>query len=174
MTEAVSAMLMICYAVFGWWLWRKSNPQPEQKPEEQLDDDEEDIPDFEFLSVREQIDTVKRTSDKLAALEDLQLQLQESTEDDILPVQMEWLSRDGTTHQLTVFGDGQDLITECLITLTEVEIHDTRKVLAYQCETLAKRSRSRKNRRKNSSDTEGEYLKRMLEELRGSAFDGEN
>lgn len=162
MNDWVSAFLLMCYTIFGIWMFRKINPQKQEEEPEQ------DESDFAFLSVREQVETVKKTSDTLADLEDLQLQIEESNEDSLLPVCLSWMSRNGEIHELEIFVDGIGISTECLHTLTEAEIHDTRKALSYQCQVLAKAARSRKKGRKDVVWGGGEDIDQVLREVRGS------
>ena len=168
MAEKLSALLLLCYAVIGWALlrWAYGAPKPEQEPEP------EEEPDFAFMTVREQVEAVRRTSDALQDLESLQDELTESTPDDILPVHLEWMSRDGTMHALEVYCDGTDTATESLWALADTEIHETKKALAYQCEVLAKHTRSRKNGRKNDFLRGGEDVEEVLRNVRGSHRDG--
>lgn len=163
MSEYISAFLLLCYTMFGIWMYRKIKAgQQETKPEPEPD------PDFAFLSVREQVETVRQTSETLSDLESLQLDLEESNADSLLPVHLEWMSRDGTVHAVEVYANGTDLTTESLHRMTEGEIHDTRKVLSYQCQVLASSTRSRKNSRKNDMWTGGEDVEKVLRDVRGS------
>lgn len=139
----LSAVIVLLQVVIGIWIYRRVfRDAPEAEDEET---EQEETPDFAFLSVREQVETVKNTSDALQDLEDLQLSLEESTVDDVVVIRMEWMSRDGKNHALEVYCNGSDTASESLCTLAEAEIHETKKVLAYQCETLAKRTRSVQN-----------------------------
>ena len=161
-SDIISALLVGAYSVFGFWIYKKiARKKAEQEPEEPSGD-------FEFLTVRQQVEEVHKTSDVLADLEDLQLDLEECNEDDLLPVQFEWMSRDGEMHSLTIFANGVDMTTECLHTLTEAEIHDTRKLLTHQCQVLARQARSGKNSGKNYAKSErgGEDVDQILREVR--------
>lgn len=163
-SEIISGILVFAYAVLGVWMYRRANSSPEQETEP-----EEDAgTGFEFLTVRQQIEQVHKTSDALADLEDLQLQIEECSEDDLLPVQLEWMSRDGDMHSLTVFANGIDMTTQCLHTLTEAEIHDTRALLAHQCQVLARQARNAKNCAKNDVKIErgGESVDEVLRKVR--------
>ena len=162
MTDWVSAFLLMCYTIFGIWMFRKINPQKQEEEPEQ------DESDFAFLSVREQVETVKNTSDALQDLENLELSLEESTVDDVVVIRMEWMSRDGKNHALEVYCNGSDTASESLCTLAEAEIHETKKALAYQCETLAKRTRSTQNCAQNVKKTRyrgGEDIDKILRKV---------
>ena len=162
----LSAIIVLLQVVIGIWIYRRVfRDAPEAEDEET---EQEETPDFAFLSVREQVKTVKETSDALADLEDLQLQIEESNEDSLLPVRLSWMSRDGEMHELEIFVDGIGLSTECLHMLTETEIHDTRKALSHQCQVLAQTARSRKKGRKYDAWRGGEDIDKVLREVRGS------
>lgn len=164
--DAISALLVFAYSAFGVFIYKKIKGKAKPKEDEQ---EQEQETDFEYMTVRQQIDAAQQTADALEDLEDLQLQLEESSEDSLLPVQMEWMSRDGTMHALTVYANGIDVTTECLHRLTEAEIHDTKKLLAYQCKMLATHKRSTQNGTQNdakSKERGGEDVDKILRKVR--------
>lgn len=162
----LSAVIVLLQVVIGIWIYRRvfRDSPAEDEPEQEQDD----TPDFEYLTVREQVETVKNTSDALQGLENLELSLEESTVDDVVVIRMEWMSRDGKNHALEVYCNGSDTASESLCTLAEAEIHETKKVLAYQCETLAKRTRSVQNCAQNVKKPRyrgGEDIDRLLRKV---------
>ena len=164
--DAISALLVFAYSAFGVFIYKKIKGKAKPKKE---DEEQEQETDFEYMTVRQQIDAAQQTADALEDLEDLQLQLEESSEDSLLPVQMEWMSRDGTMHALTVYANGIDVTTECLHRLTEAEIHDTKKLLAYQCKMLATHKRGTQNGTQNdtkSKERGGEDVDKILRKVR--------
>lgn len=167
MTEAVSALLVLCYGIFGWWLWQKAQSAGSSEP----DVPEDDEPEFEYLSVQEQIETVRRTSDALAVLESLQAEIDDSTENDILPIHIEFMARNGETHELEVYCNGTNITAETLTDLVQAEIYTRKRTLAYQCEVLARQTRHRKNSRKNREMRGGERIDQILREVRGTHQD---
>ena len=128
-------------------LWRS---EPEEEPDEEADDD------FDLLTVSEKVAATKQTSDDLHSMEQLITELDTCSEERQTVVRVSWTGEDGERHEHDLFCDGMNTATECLREIAEREAHDLRKVLAYQCETLAASTRSRRNGRRNGRKTAGE------------------
>lgn len=100
-------------------------------------EEEDERNDFDYLSVREQIAAAHKTADTIGDLEQLLTDLQQSCEEDITVLHMEWIGRDNEKHEYDLYCNGTDAATECMAAITECEVHDLRGLLAYQCEAIS-------------------------------------
>lgn len=135
--------------VIGLILARLWKSEPEEEPEEEPDD-------FDLMTVSEKFEAAKQTSDDLHGMEQLVTELDTCSAERQTVVQISWTGEDGETHEHDLFCDGMNTATECLREIAERETHDLRRVLAYQCETLAAETRSRRNGRRNGRKAAGE------------------
>lgn len=141
------------------------------KREEPEEDVPEEILDFEYMSVREQIKTTSETSEALWSMEQLQTDLSLSDEDDVLVMRLEWIGRDGKAYSYDLFCNGENAASEYLTAIAEQEDYALRKTLAHHCTVLAKTARSRKNGRKNDAEKAGECYEEAMCHLRGISRD---
>lgn len=126
--------------------------KPKPVPEEPT---EEETPDFEYLTVREQMQKAQETSDALGDMEQLVTDLETCSTDDIKVLHVEWLGEDGRNHEYDLYADGSNTVTECITAIAEREIAELRRSLAYQCAALKKRTRRAKNCAQNGSKQRG-------------------
>lgn len=110
---------------------------------------QEDADDFAYLTVREQLAEAQATSDALGEAEQLITDMQESCEDDVMILHIDWIGRDDEQHTLELYCDGSDTASECMTEIAEREVHDLQIILARQCAMLAEEGRHRQNHRQN-------------------------
>lgn len=151
MTESEYNLFAVMFvAMLAWIVWKAIRHPVVEEVEE------DDSDDFEYLTVREQLATAKKTSDALGDMEQLLTDMQLCSADDILVVHVEWVGRDNECHAYDLFCNGIDTATECMGEIAEREARDLRRTLAYQCAVLAGGTRSRKYCRKYGTETVGE------------------
>lgn len=154
MNDGETNLIVVAIIMFFCWLiWKAIHP-PDGEDDAEVENDNED--DFEYLTVREQLAAAQETSYAIGELEQLITDMQESTEDDLMILHIEWVGRDNSAHAIDLFCDGVNTASECMIEIGDREAHDLRATLAYQCSVLSSGTRSRKNSRKNDSRFIGE------------------
>lgn len=119
---------------------------------------DDDRSDFDLASVNEKFEIAKRTNDSLHSMEQLITDLDICDEERQIVIQITWLGEDDTTHAEDIYCDGKNTATECMREIAEREAHDLRNALAYQCSSLARCTRRRKNSRRNDYAEIGEWL----------------
>lgn len=157
-----SVLFVAAYAVIGIWIYRKIRNRPA---------DEDDEPDFEFLSVREQLRAASETSEGIDDMETLQNDLAACSVDDQTVVHIEWVGHDDGLHAYDLVCDGTNTASECLAEIARREVHDLRRTLAHQCSVLSRRGRSGTNSGQNGKKGEGKHDK-DLRAMRESHSDG--
>lgn len=138
------------------------------------DEDSEQEDDFEYLTVREQLAIANRTADSIAEAEQLITDMQESAVEDVMVLHIAWLGRDNKRHTIALDCNGCNTSTECMIQISEREIHDLKNDLAHQCAVLSERGRNRLNRVQIDADRRGEAIQidETLHALRDAYLDG--
>lgn len=111
--------------------------------------------DFEYLTLREQLAIANKTGDKIAELEQLGIDMEQSTVNDVMMLHIEWVGRDNEEHEIDLHCDGINACTADMIDIVEREIHDLKNELAHQCAILSEAGRSRQNRRQYDQIQEG-------------------
>ena len=155
MDEYVGAFLVLSLILL---FIKALHPQREQQEEAKTD--------FDFLSLREQIATAKKTSDQVLSMEQLRTDIEESCEDDLMIVCISWVGRDGDRHEYDLYCNGEDKNSECLGEAIESEIYSLRQALAHQCAVLSRQGRSGKNSGKNGRSLIGEWYEKAMSALR--------
>lgn len=145
-SSLVAVLAVAAYAGLGIAMYRSTRQEPE----------EEDAPDFEYLTVQEQLAKAQATSAQIAHMEQLRTDLAECTEDDVLVVHLEWVGRDDAQHMHELYCAGTDTASECLDEIAAREIHELKQTLSYECSVLQSRTRRRKNSRQNGALPKGE------------------
>ena len=135
--------LLLCAVILMFYRQHKHPPE----------DDEDD---FTYLTVREQIAIANQTAEEIATAEQLITDMQESTQDDVMVLHIEWIGRDAQRHEMDLHCSGEDTATECIIQIAEREVHELKNALAHQCAVLSEEGRSRQHRRQNAAAQEGE------------------
>ena len=143
--ETVVGILYIAGLI--WLIYKAARPEPK-----------EESSDFDLASVNEKFEIAKRTNDSLHSMEQLITDLEICDTERQIVIQITWLGEDDTTHAENIYCDGQNTATECMKEIAEREAHDLRNALAYQCNALARCTRSRKNSRQNDYAAIGEWL----------------
>lgn len=150
MGAAIAILLSIAA---GWAMQRAAQrwnePDDENEPDEEPDD-------FDLATVSEKFEMAHETNEALDVMEQLLTDLDTCTTDRQTVVQISWLGEDGQDHTHDLYCDGMNTATECLREIAEREAHDLRKLLAYQCQTLAGATRGRKISGKNNRKARGE------------------
>lgn len=160
------AVFVIC--VFVGLLILANMKRPELSNEEDAEDDDVS---FEYLTVREQLDTAQTTSDALGDMEQLITDMDIVSDDDILVIHIEWLGKDNANHSYDLYADGSNTVTECMAAIAERESAELRRALAYQCGVLSRHTRSGKNSGKNYAKRargEGSDIDKALSDMRNA------
>ena len=157
MNEIMGAFILLVLLALLFVPIRRADTAEEQ-PEERTD--------FDFLSVREQLAAAHETADQIGGMEQLLTDIEESCEDDVIILHIEWVGRDDVQHEYDLYCDGEDTASECMAEIAEREIHDLREALAYQCVVLSERGRHRQNHRQNDTDPAGDCYDEILSAVR--------
>lgn len=157
MNEIMGAFILLMLLALMFVPIRRTDNAAEQQ---------EERTDFDFLSVREQLAVAHDTADQIGGMEQLLTDIEESCEDDVIILHIEWIGRDDMKHEYDLYCDGSDTASECMTEIAEREVHDLRASLAYQCAVLSERGRHRQNHRQNDADAIGDCYDEILSAVR--------
>ena len=149
----MSAAIAILLSIIAGWSIQRASRKWHEPPDEETD---EETADFDLATVSEKFEIAHETNKALDDMEQLLTDLDTCTTDRQTVVQIRWLGDDGENHEHDLYCDGMNTATECLREIAEREAHDLRRLLAYQCQTLAGATRGRKIGGKNRRKARGE------------------
>lgn len=115
----------------------------------QQEEPEEEVNDFDLLTVTEKVKVAKETSADIEQMEQMLTDLDLCNDYAPQIIRIEWQSVDGTNHAYDIYCDGDNTATECMRDIAERECDDLRQTLAYQCGQLAKVTRRSRNSAQN-------------------------
>lgn len=146
-----------CFSSMSFVIWlfykliRKANEPPD-------DDADNNADEFDLMTVSEKFEIARKTNSDLQDMEQLITDLDLCSDDNQKIIQISWIGEDGENHEYDLYCNGTNLATECMQDIAQRETYDLRRVLSYQCDVLARATRSRKNGGKNGIETVGEWL----------------
>lgn len=149
----MGAAIAILLSIAAGWAMQRAARKWYEPPDEEPDEEPDD---FDLATVSEKFEIAHETNEALNGMEQLLTDLDTCTTDRQTVVQIRWFGEDGADHTHDLYCDGMNTATECLREIAEREAHDLRKLLAYQCQTLAGATRGRKISGKNNRKARGE------------------